>query len=122
MQAKKGLYRTGVSCKSKFEKLAFRKCPTGTADIPIHVLQAKELKEEISGHEMIGFVSGNGPEFDYDDEYDSTNLLSPSKSCWSSNRTQTLRISTSACSVESAGTELGKGVGKACASLVKTTI
>ena len=70
------MYRTGVSFKSKFEKLAFAICPTGsTADIPIHVLQAKELKEEISGHEMIGFVSGNGPEFDHGDEYDSTNLL-----------------------------------------------
>ena len=81
-QAKKGMYITGMSCKSKFEKLAFTKCPTGTADIPIHVLQAKQLKEEISGYEVIGFVSGNKPEFDHDDdEYDSTNLLSPSKSC-----------------------------------------
>ena len=75
------MYRTGVSCKSKFEKLAFAKCPTGTVDIPIHVLHAEELKEEqISGHEMIEFVSGNGPKFDHDDEYDSTHLLSPSKS------------------------------------------
>ena len=80
-QAKKGMYRSGVSCKSKFEKLAFTKCPTGTADIPIHVLQAKQLKEEISGYEVIGFVSGNKSEFDHDDdEYDSTNLLSPSNS------------------------------------------
>ena len=79
-EAKKGMYRTGVPCKSKFEKLAFANCPTGTADIPIHILQAKELEEEISGHEMIGFVSENGPEFEHDDEYDSTNLLSSSKS------------------------------------------
>ena len=29
-------------------------------DIPIYILQAKELKEEISGHEMIGLVYSNG--------------------------------------------------------------
>ena len=35
-------FRIGESCKSKFEKLAFMKKPTGTAEIPLNVLRAKE--------------------------------------------------------------------------------
>ena len=51
--------RTGESCKNKFEKLAFQKKPTGTAEIPVHVAWAKRVKEKISESEMIGYIAGN---------------------------------------------------------------
>ena len=41
------------------------KKPTGTADIPIHVMKAKDLKEKISAHEVIGFCEEN-EELDFD--------------------------------------------------------
>ena len=62
--------RTGESCKNKFEKMAFAKQPTGTADIPMFVLQSKRIKERISRKEVIGFAGGNDSGND-DDDFDS---------------------------------------------------
>ena len=64
-QSHKNWTRSGDSCKNKFEKLAFMKKPTGTAEIPIHVMKAKDLKEKISAHEVIGFCEEN-EELDFD--------------------------------------------------------
>jgi hypothetical protein len=51
--------RTGDLCKNKFEKLAFQKKPTGTAEVPLHVLLAKNIKGLISSNEVIGYIGGN---------------------------------------------------------------
>jgi hypothetical protein len=55
----KSWIRAGDSCKNKFEKLAFQKKPTGTAEIPLHVHRAKKIKELISEKEVIGHIGGN---------------------------------------------------------------
>ena len=70
--------RTGESCKNKFEKMAFAKQPTGTADIPIFVLQSKCIKEQISRKEVIGFAGGNDSGND-DDDFDSLKATKLSK-------------------------------------------
>ena len=40
--------------------------PTGTPDVPINVARAKDIKEQISQHEVIGHAGLN----DYDAEID----------------------------------------------------
>ena len=57
-------FRIGESCKNKFEKLALLKKPTGTAEIPLNVLRAKEIKDKISSNEVIGYCEENESDFD----------------------------------------------------------
>ena len=57
-------FRIGESCKNKFEKLAFLKKPTSTAEIPLNVLRAKEIKDNISSNEVIGYCEENESDFD----------------------------------------------------------
>ena len=40
------------------------KKPTGTAEIPLNVLRAKEIKDKISSNEVIGFCEENESDFD----------------------------------------------------------
>ena len=51
--------RPGVSCKSKFEKMAFCAKPTGQTEIPLHIKRAKNIKDKISQKEVIGCVQAN---------------------------------------------------------------
>ena len=51
--------RVGESCKHKFEKMAFAKQPTGQADIPLHILRAKKVKDKIAHNEVMGCVYQN---------------------------------------------------------------
>ena len=41
-------FRSGEICKNKIEKLAFMKKLTSTAEIPLNVLRAKVVKENVS--------------------------------------------------------------------------
>ena len=77
----KSWVRPGESCKAKFEKMAFAKQPTGQADIPLHILRAKEIKEKISQNEVLGCVYQNEEAFlddSDDDEITSSSLSSAS--------------------------------------------
>jgi hypothetical protein len=51
--------RQGDACKKKFEKLAFMKAPTGTAEVPVEVRKAKQLLLKIEETERIGIVELN---------------------------------------------------------------
>ena len=46
--------RDGDSCKLKFDRLWQTKKPTGTAEIPVHIARALDIKELISREECIG--------------------------------------------------------------------
>ena len=46
--------RDGDSCKLKFDRLWQTKKPTGTAEIPVHIVRALDIKELISREECIG--------------------------------------------------------------------
>ena len=41
MESDESWGRSGESCKHKFEKMAFAKQPTGSGDIPLHILEVK---------------------------------------------------------------------------------
>lgn len=51
--------RQGDACKKKFEKLAFMKAPTGTAEVPVEVRKAKQLLLALEEKERIGIVELN---------------------------------------------------------------
>jgi hypothetical protein len=51
--------RPGDACKKKFEKLAFMKAPTGTAEVPVDVRKAKQLLLKIEEKERIGILELN---------------------------------------------------------------
>ena len=68
--------RAGESCKHKFEKMAFAKQPTGQADIPLHILRAKKIKDKISHNEVLGCVYQNEVGTNDDDEELTCELLS----------------------------------------------
>ena len=46
--------RDGDSCKLKFDRLWQTKKPTGTAEIPVHIARALDIKDSISKKECIG--------------------------------------------------------------------
>lgn len=41
-------------CKSKFDMLHFKKCPTGTNEIPVHIARVKKIKEKFDQNKVIG--------------------------------------------------------------------
>ena len=43
----------------KFEKMAFAKKPTGSADIPLHICRVKDIKKKIAQKEVMGYVYEN---------------------------------------------------------------
>ena len=72
----KSWVRPGEAIKSKFEKMAFAKQPTGQSDIPLHILRAKQIKEKISHNEVLGCVYQNDDGFNSDDEENTSSALS----------------------------------------------
>ena len=71
--------RNGESCKNKFEKIAFMNEPTGTIEILLNVLRAKELKEKNSSKKVIGFCEENNSDFEYFNQEENLNNLSYKK-------------------------------------------
>ena len=56
--------RNGESCKNQFHNMAFRKKPTGQAEIPIQIKRSKQIKQKIDADEVIGIVGGNEDDMD----------------------------------------------------------
>ena len=60
-----GLYDAGYksrdrdSCKKKFDRLWQTSKPTGSTEMPLHIRRAKDIKDVISSHEVIGYASLN---------------------------------------------------------------
>lgn len=86
MYVEKMYNRTGDGCKKKFDRLWSQPKPTGSAEVPRHVVRALDVKQKISVHECIGYVNQNcnvnlndDNEDDEDDDFNSplkgTNLF-----------------------------------------------
>ena len=61
-------HRDCESCKKNFDRLWAKENPTGTSEIPLHVLCAKEIKDEIMCAECMGHSSLNDTNNDEDEE------------------------------------------------------
>ena len=69
--------RDGPACKAKFDALAFKKCPTGTNEIPINIARAKKIKLSMDYEEVIGTSGLNNTvlgDMYNDDVYGTSNL------------------------------------------------
>jgi hypothetical protein len=68
-----GYHRSADACKKRFDKLWSTPKPTGSSEVPRHVVRAQIVKEKISSHEVIGYVNQNDfvNEDDLDDDSES---------------------------------------------------
>ena len=69
-----GYHRGAEACKKRFDKLWSTSKPTGSSEVPRHVVRALIVKETISSHEVIGYVNQNDSvnEDDLDDDSESS--------------------------------------------------